>query len=108
MRKTKDYRSFMEDMDPDLKELFAEETGLVKRKTKKKAKKKARFKIGDEVETKDNKTFGTIIFGPYTDAFDTEVYEIETEENGIITVNVDNIIEYVPPVEEKEDDDDLL
>lgn len=108
MRNTKDYRSFMADMDPDLKELFAEETGLVKRKTKKKANKKAKFKTGDEVETKDTKTFGTIIFGPYEDAFGVEVYEIETEESEIITVNIDNVVEYIPPVEEKEDDDDLI
>lgn len=106
MRKTKDYRSFMADMDPDLKELFAEETGLVKRKTKKKAKKAPKFKEGDSVETDGH--YGTIIFGPYEDAFGVEVYEVETEENGIITASTNDIKEYVPPVEEHDEDDDLL
>lgn len=106
MRKARDYRSFMADMDPDLKEFFAEETGLVKKKTKKKANKAPKFKVGDSVET-DGK-YGTIIFGPYEDAFGAEVYEVETEENGIVTASTDKIAEYVPPVEEHNDDDDLL
>lgn len=105
MRKTKDYRSFMADMDPDLKELFAEETGLVKRRGKKKVAKKPKFKIGDDVQTRNEGFVGTVIFGPYVDAFDMDVYEVETEENGIMTVSVDNLTEYIPPVEEKEDDD---
>lgn len=100
-----DYRNFMEQMDPDLKEFFAEETGLIKKKKNKASKKKAKFKIGDSVET--NGTFGTIMFGPYSDSFGVEVYEVETEDNSIITASVDNIAIYVPPIEE-DNEDDLL
>lgn len=95
-------RNFMSDLDPDLKEFFAQETGLIKKNSKKK-KKVAKFKIGDSVETSG--TFATIIFGPYEDAFNNEVYEIETEDNKIITVASNSIQIYVAPVEEVEDED---
>lgn len=98
-------KNFMDDLDPDLKELFAEETMLLKNKSKKK-KKTAMFKIGDSVEAHND--YGTVIFGPYLDAFNNDVYEIETEAGNIMTVAENQMKEYVAPVETNNDDDDLL
>jgi hypothetical protein len=94
------------DLDPDLKELFDDIRLPKSSVSKKRRKKKANFAIGDHVEV--NGSYGTIIYGPYSATDDgKDSYEIETEDKGIVTASDDGktIITYVPPVEEKEDDD---
>lgn len=92
------------DLDPDLKEFFNDIRLVKKKKTKKKTK-KANFAIGDQVEIRG--VFGTIIYGPYTSDKEKDSYEIETEDGSITTAEDDgvSIKIYVPPVEEKEEDD---
>jgi hypothetical protein len=93
-------------LDDDLMELF--DDLIIKKKNivskKSNLKSKSRFKIGDQVNV--NNTFGTIIYGPYKSSNNKDTYEIETEENQIITAedNGDNITPYVPVIEEQEDD----
>lgn len=93
------------DLDPDLKEYFDDIRLVKKNKTTKKKTKKANFAIGDQVEVRG--VFGTIIYGPYASENGKDSYEIETEEGGITTAEDDGVLikAYVPPVEEKEEDD---
>lgn len=94
----------MASLDPDLYEFF-DDMRLGKSKKKKTSKKKGKFAIGDNVNVAG--TFGTVIYGPYQSDSGKDTYEIETEDNGIITAEDDgkSISVYVPPVEDQEDED---
>lgn len=98
----------MKDLDPDLLEIF-DDIGLnPKNKKSKSVSKKSNFAVGDQVSIKG--TYGTIIYGPYKSASNKDTYEIETEDNQLITAEDDgkSISIYVPPVEEESNDDDLF
>lgn len=95
----------MKDLDPDLLEIFSDMGLSPKNKKSKKLFKKSNFAIGDQVNVKG--LYGTIIYGPYKSALNKDTYEIETEDNQIITAEDDgkSITIYVPPIEEDKDDD---
>ncbi|MNC01745.1 hypothetical protein D3C81_500640 [compost metagenome] len=97
----------MKDLDPDLLEYF-DDIRLSKNKKSSSKSTKSRFAIGDQVCV--GSSYGTIVLGPYKSASNKDTYEIETEDNQFITAEDDGkaITEYIPPEEEKSDDDDLF
>lgn len=102
-----DDMDFLNDIDPELSEYLNGSRLLKSTDQNKSRKKKASFSIGEHVEI-DNK-YGTIIYGPYHSDNGEDTYEIECEDGDIVTAEDNGSIEiYVPPVEEKEEDDDLL
>lgn len=99
----------MNELDPELFEYLNDFiTPSKKLKSKNKKVKKASFEIGDSVESKG--VFGTIIYGPYNSESNEDTYEIETEDGSIITAKDDgvSIIKYVAPIEEENEDEELI
>lgn len=98
-----DYSKFINELDPELKQILFGINSPNKSKSKKK-KKSSKFKIGDSIVVNDK--YGTIILGPYQDSYGADVYEIELEDGSIITAEEEKISIYIPPVEEEKDEDD--